>query len=355
MDRHDILDDLDAIISGDYIPEEFSAEEESQEHCRLGSINDFELEIVDRIKNSKWPVWGNRKTSDNLIKKKFKTKLLTGDEERDLGCCISLGNRADVLKERGVFNAEVSELVKKAASRAWSRMVYSNFRLVAHQVQQTTYPTTLEFDDLFQEGVIGLMTAVERYDYRKGYRFSTYAFWWIKQTIERAILNSSYPIRLPVHISQSLHQLAKAYRKISKIHGNDSVSIDSLACELGWNVSKVRQILDLSKMNYFSAESPSSSDDSLAFKYLILSNLLSPEEEVSKQISAEYVKSLLGELSERDSTVIRRRFGLGEGLDEETLEEVGDVLGVTRERIRQMQVEALKKLRKKIERDTFLY
>jgi RNA polymerase primary sigma factor len=221
--------------------------------------------------------------------------------------------------------------------------VAGNLRLVVNIVKKYAR-AGVPFQDLVQEGNIGLMRAVDKYDYKRGFKLSTYASWWIWQAVTRVIQNQAQTIRIPVHVEGMINEVVRAYRGLTRTTGRPPTPED-VAARAGIPKERVMLALEVMERRYtVSLESPIGDGEAHLKDFIEDWRIPSPEHVVIQKNLAEHTRRVLSTLTSREEKILRRRFGIGEN-EEHTLQEVGDELGITRERIRQIQVKTLEKLR----------
>jgi len=256
------------------------------------------------------------------LKEIGKVPLLSGEEE------VELAKR----KERGDKEAE-------------KKIIEANLRLVVSIAKKFAGAKGLSLLDLIQEGNIGLFRAVEKFEYRKGFKFSTYATWWIRQAITRALADQSRTIRIPVHMVETINKFQQVQRNLVQELGREPLA-EEIAAEMGENIEKVRYIIKISQ-DTISLETSSGDDeeDSTLEDFIEDVKNVTPDRAAALQLLRDYVKNIVAQLSPREQKILEMRFGLTDGVAH-TLEEVGQEFEVTRERIRQIESKALEKIRK---------
>jgi RNA polymerase primary sigma factor len=293
---------------------------------------------------------GEGGTSDTVrmyLKEIGRVSLLTAEDERELAMRIEAGVQA--AERRAASNGSLAEIDRRILAgavrdgdEARAELIQANLRLVV-SIAKRYVGRGMLFLDLIQEGNLGLMRAVEKFDYTKGFKFSTYATWWIRQAITRAIADQARTIRIPVHMVESMNRVMRIQRQMTQELEREP-TIDELAEKTGLTPERVREIQRIA-LDPLSLDSPvGEEDDSNLADFIEDSAADAPAEVATRRMLAQAVEEALGELSDREKEVVKLRFGLIDG-QARTLEEVGKEFGVTRERIRQIEAKTLAKLR----------
>ena len=346
MDKiYDTLENLGIDTVGeDYIPDLPDDVEPTIE-----AIEDLpEEEIVDP--NSMADSLGTDDPVRMYLKEIGKVNLLTSDEEIELAQIMEAGNAASEqlaeLEKAGEdipdeVRVELTQAIKKG-ERAKQRLAEANLRLVV-SIAKRYVGRGMQFLDLIQEGNLGLIKAVEKFDFTKGFKFSTYATWWIRQAITRAIADQARTIRIPVHMVETINKVIRVSRQLLQELGHDPTP-EEIAAEMNMPVERVREILKIAQ-EPVSLETPiGEEEDSHLGDFIPDEDASEPAEAASFTLLKEQLVEVLSTLTPREEKVLKLRFGIEDGRTR-TLEEVGKEFNVTRERIRQIEAKALRKLR----------
>jgi len=284
-------------------------------------------------------------------------EVLNSEKEKNnssdlLNLLVQKGNVDSVrmyLKEIGKINlltfaeeVSLAKAIEKGSQAAREALINANLRLVV-SIAKKYIGRGLTFLDLVQEGNQGLMRAVEKFDWHRGFKFSTYATWWIRQAITRAIADQAKTIRIPVHMVETINKVYKATRALTQRLGHEP-AIEQIADEVGITIEKVEEIYRISQDTTSLSTPVGDDEDSFLGDFIEDTTQMSPYEETSKELLRESIEEVLDSLDERETKVLSLRFGL-KGESPKTLEEVGKIFNVTRERIRQIEAKALRKLR----------
>jgi RNA polymerase primary sigma factor len=274
-----------------------------------------------------------------------------GDQRRLDLSDISADSIQMYLREIGKVPLLTSEEEMQCAKRkekgdreAMKKLVEANLRLVVSIAKKFVGRGGLTLLDLIQEGNIGLFRAVEKFDYRKGYKFSTYATWWIRQAVSRAIADQSRTIRIPVHMVETINKFQQAQRRLIQDLGREPLP-EEIAAEMGEDIEKIRHVIKISQetVSLETSIGDDENDDSKLSDFFEDLKTITPSKAASLELLRDHIKGIIADLTPREQKILEMRFGLEDGVAH-TLEEVGQEFGVTRERIRQIEAKALERM-----------
>ncbi|MBN2268251.1 MAG: RNA polymerase sigma factor RpoD [Acholeplasmataceae bacterium] len=344
------VDILSAVFTDDDEDEDEEDIEEEEEPDDL-SLSGLEVEEEELINIE--TIASNIKIDDPVrmyLKEIGQIPLLNQEDERKYAVMVSNGRYAkEQLEEVQVGDLELPEEdileLKTSIERAQyakNKLVEANYRLVV-SIAKRYVGRGLLFLDLIQEGNMGLMRAVDKFDYEKGFKFSTYATWWIRQAITRAVADQARTIRIPVHMVETINKMIRIQRQLIQDLGREP-SLEEIAQKMGITVEKVQNIQRIAKEPISLEAHVGEEEDSSLGDFISDPNALTPHEYMLQEMVKQTLDEVLETLTDREEKVLRLRYGLFDGKNH-TLEEVGREFGVTRERIRQIEAKALRKLR----------
>lgn len=298
---------------------------------------DLGIDVID-VKDQM--IWEKKEEDENSKEPKQTKEDLKEISSDSVRMYLSeIGKVALLTKDEEV---KLSKAIRKGNMNAKKQLAEANLRLVV-SIAKKYIGRGLSFLDLIQEGNIGLFRAVEKFDHERGFKFSTYATWWIRQAITRAIADQARTIRIPVHMVETINKLTHTQRRLVQELGREPLP-EELAVEMDMDIKKVRHILKISQ-DIISLEAPvGTEEDSKLGDFIEDEQALCPSESANRQIIKENIHEMLQYLTPREQKIIKMRFGLGDGISH-TLEEVGKEFSVTRERIRQIEAKVLQKLK----------
>lgn len=304
-----------------------------------GLFLDLGIDVID-VKDAM--IWKNKEEKKDKEKKKKEKKNVELREIANDSIRLYLCEIGKVPLLTAKEEIDLARAIRKGDQTAKQSLAEANLRLVV-SIAKKYIGRGLSFLDLIQEGNIGLFRAVEKFDPNRGFKFSTYATWWIRQAITRAIADQARTIRIPVHMVETINKLTHAQRRLVQELGREPL-IEELAAEMDMDIKKVRHIMKISQ-DIVSLEAPvGTEEDSKLGDFIEDDDALSPSDATNRQIIKENIHEMLQYLSPRERKIIEMRFGLKDGVGH-TLEEVGHEFNVTRERIRQIEAKVLQKLK----------
>jgi RNA polymerase primary sigma factor len=310
-----------------------------------GLFLDLGIEVIDSKETLVWKAGEKEEDEEQVVETKIKKASTAQVELREIAndsIRLYLCEIGKVPLLTAKEEIDLARRIKKGDQQAKKQLAEANLRLVV-SIAKKYIGRGLSFLDLIQEGNIGLFRAVEKFDADRGFKFSTYATWWIRQAITRAIADQARTIRIPVHMVETINKLTHAQRRLVQELGREPL-VEELAAEMDMDVKKVRHILKISQ-DIVSLEAPvGTEEDSKLGDFIEDDDALSPSDATNRQLIKENIHEMLQYLSPRERKIVEMRFGLKDGVGH-TLEEVGHEFGVTRERIRQIEAKVLQKLK----------
>ncbi|MFA5474466.1 MAG: RNA polymerase sigma factor RpoD [Acholeplasmataceae bacterium] len=346
----DELEDVEVVQDASEDEDDFDMEEDEDEPDDL-SLSGLEIEEEELVDIEK--ISSTIKIDDPVrmyLKEIGQIPLLTYEEETKYASRVSAGRYArEQLEEynQGLIDFDEEDIdqlqdIIEIAQISKDKLVEANYRLVV-SIAKRYVGRGLLFLDLIQEGNMGLMRAVDKFDYEKGFKFSTYATWWIRQAITRAVADQARTIRIPVHMVETINKMIRIQRQLTQELGREPL-VEEIANRMGITPEKVQNIQRISKEPISLEAHVGEEEDSSLGDFISDPNALTPEEYMLQEMVKQALDEVLETLTDREEKVLRLRYGLFDGKNH-TLEEVGREFGVTRERIRQIEAKALRKLR----------
>jgi RNA polymerase primary sigma factor len=344
--EHDIqkLDDVFAALQSAGLP--YFDDDNSSDEVEDSSENDEPAAREHKVNQD--DVLANVETHDMVglyLKEAARVPLLTADEEIYLAKIIEKGLRARDELAKTMVNGKRRERLRKVIEEGWQareHLIIANSRLVI-SVAKKYMGRGVPFLDLIQEGNIGLMRAAKKFDYQRGFKFSTYATWWIRQAVTRAIADQSRTIRVPVHMGDQISRMLRAQHQLKQKLSRDP-SVEEIAEALEVSPKKVENMIEISR-HPLSLQIPVGDDeDSVLGDFIEDPESPSPDESATDNVLREHLREVLDRLPPREARILQLRYGLLDG-EFHTLNEVGSRMGVTRERVRQIEAQALRRLR----------
>jgi len=336
------IDQKDILKSIPDTPDNIDALDSLYEEMAEANITITTKDASGKTLSDEWAGADDAEEEEAAVKKPKDTRYL--DDVADDSVRLYLREIGKIPLLTAEEELALAQKVVSGDKRAKDKMAEANMRLVV-SIAKRYVGRGLDLLDLIQEGNTGLLRAVEKFDPDKGFKFSTYATWWIRQAITRAIADQARTIRIPVHMVETINKLLRTQRRLTQEMNREPTN-EEIATEMEMDVEKVEHIMKIKQdISSLDASVRDDEEDSVLGDFIEDEDTVTPEESATGQLLKEQVKGLLGSLSEREQKILRLRFGLEDGKNH-TLEEVGQEFSVTRERIRQIEAKALAKLKK---------